>query len=112
MAAAQLLLGLQASVQVTHMVILSASVSHCCQCLSDHLCSCVLGEFYEVKCHEGPIARLRVSYDDSLLVSSGEDGSVVLMDIRDKELAKASSRQQQVREEEGVLQSIQNLMAD
>jgi hypothetical protein len=55
------------------------------------------GEFYEVKCHEGPVARLRVSYDDFLLVSAGEDGSVVLLDIRDKELAKASSRQQQVR---------------
>jgi len=55
------------------------------------------GEFYEVKCHEGSISRLRVSYDDCLLVSAGEDGSVVLMDIRDKELAKASSRQQQVR---------------
>ncbi|WIA18306.1 hypothetical protein OEZ85_009771 [Tetradesmus obliquus] len=53
------------------------------------------GEFYEVKCHEGPVARLRVSYDDFLLVSAGEDGSVVMLDIRDKELAKASSRQQQ-----------------
>lgn len=55
------------------------------------------GEFYEVKCHEGPISRLHVSYDDCLLVSAGEDGSVVLMDIRDKELAKVSTRQQQVR---------------
>lgn len=54
------------------------------------------GEFYEVKCHEGPITRLHVSYDDCLLVSVGEDGSVVLMDIRDKELAKVSTRQQQV----------------
>jgi hypothetical protein len=42
------------------------------------------------------VARLRVSYDDFLLVSAGEDGSVVMLDIRDKELAKASSRQQQV----------------
>lgn len=55
------------------------------------------GEFYEVKCHEGPISRLHVSYDDCLLVSAGEDGSVVLMDIRDKELAKVSTRQQQAR---------------
>eukprot|EP00879_Flechtneria_rotunda_P021142 GHRR01022273.1.p1 GENE.GHRR01022273.1~~GHRR01022273.1.p1 ORF type:complete len:520 (+),score=198.23 GHRR01022273.1:2394-3953(+) len=53
------------------------------------------GEFYEVKCHEGPITRLHVSYDDCLLVSAGEDGSVLLLDIRDKELAKASTRQQQ-----------------
>lgn len=64
---------------------------------SHRTCCRPAGEFYEVKCHEGPIARLRVSYDDCLLVSSGEDGSVVLMDIRDKELAKSSSRQQQVR---------------
>jgi hypothetical protein len=38
-----------------------------------------------------------VSYDDCLLVSAGEDGSVVLMEIRDKELAKVSTRQQQAR---------------
>lgn len=62
------------------------------------MCLCCLfqGEFFEVKCHEGPISRLHVSYDDCLLVSAGEDGSVVLMDIRDKELAKVSTRQQQV----------------
>jgi hypothetical protein len=47
------------------------------------------------------VARLRVSYDDFLLVSAGEDGSVVLLDIRDKELAKASSRQQQVSSRQG-----------
>jgi hypothetical protein len=62
------------------------------------LCCLAAGEFYEVKCHEGAVARLRVSYDDFLLVSAGEDGSVVMLDIRDKELAKASSRQQQVRQ--------------
>lgn len=54
------------------------------------------GEFYEIKCHQGPITRLRVSYDDCLLISAGEDGTVVVMDIRDKELAKVSMRQQQV----------------
>jgi hypothetical protein len=74
---------------------------HCCMIKlspSHHvLCWLATGEFYEVKCHEGPVARLRVSYDDFLLVSAGEDGSVVMLDIRDKELAKASSRQQQVR---------------
>lgn len=42
-----------------------------------------------------------MSYDDCLLVSAGEDGSVVLMDIRDKELAKVSTRQQQVGERDG-----------
>lgn len=67
-----------------------------CQTVTLDLPAYLAGEFYEVKCHEGPISRLLVSYDDCLLVSAGEDGSVVLMDIRDKELAKVSTRQQQV----------------
>ena len=46
--------------------------------------------------HEGPVARLRVSYDDCLLACCGEDGSLMLMDIRDKELIKASTRREQV----------------
>lgn len=72
-------------------------VSCCCSLTRPtHMLVTPAGEFYEVKCHEGPVARLRVSYDDFLLVSAGEDGSVVMLDIRDKELAKASSRQQQV----------------
>ncbi len=55
-----------------------------------------LGEFYESKCHEGPVSRLRISYDDCLLFSTGEDGSLVVHDIRDKELLKASTRRDQV----------------
>jgi predicted metal-dependent HD superfamily phosphohydrolase len=47
-----------------------------------------------------------VSYDDFLLVSAGEDGSVVMLDIRDKELAKASSRQQQVRNRQAGWQQV------
>eukprot|EP00198_Chlamydomonas_reinhardtii_P011942 XP_001701279.1 flagellar associated protein [Chlamydomonas reinhardtii] len=34
------------------------------------------GEFQEAKCHAAPVSRLRVSWDESLLVSGGEDGSV------------------------------------
>jgi hypothetical protein len=55
------------------------------------------GECYELKVHEGPVARLRVSYDDCLLACCGEDGSLMLMDIRDKELIKASTRREQVK---------------
>ena len=57
----------------------------------------IAGAFYEMKLHYGPVTRMRVSFDDCLLVTSGEDGSVVVMDIRDKDLAKASTRQQLVR---------------
>ncbi len=61
------------------------------------VCCRAAGEFYEVKVHEGPINRLRVSFDDCLLISAGEDGSIAVSDIRDKDLAKASTRQQLVR---------------
>lgn len=37
-----------------------------------------------------------MSYDDCLLVSTGEDGAVVMMDVRDKELMKSSTRRDQV----------------
>jgi hypothetical protein len=43
------------------------------------------------------LTRLRVSYDDCILAATGEDGSLLLLDIRDKELIKASSRREQVR---------------
>ena len=51
----------------------------------------------QVKLHAGPVTRLAVSYDDNLLVSTGADGAVAVMDVRDKELAKASTRRDQVR---------------
>ncbi|KAI8472173.1 MAG: hypothetical protein J3K34DRAFT_519934 [Monoraphidium minutum] len=53
------------------------------------------GEFYELKLHAGPVTRLAVSYDDCLLLSGGADGAVVVLDVRDKELAKASTRREQ-----------------
>ncbi|GBF89931.1 cilia- and flagella-associated protein [Raphidocelis subcapitata] len=50
------------------------------------------GEYYEVKLHAGPVTRLVVSWDDGTLLSAGGDGAVALLDIRDRELARASSR--------------------
>jgi hypothetical protein len=38
-----------------------------------------------------------MSYDDSLLLSAGADGAVALLDVRDKELAKSSTRRDMVR---------------
>ncbi|KIZ00162.1 WD repeat-containing protein 65 [Monoraphidium neglectum] len=52
-----------------------------------------------LKLHAGPVTRLAVSYDDCLLLSAGADGAVVVMDVKDKELAKASARRDQARPE-------------
>lgn len=43
------------------------------------------GDFTEFQVHAGAVARLRVAHDDSRLFSVGEDGSIALLDIRDKD---------------------------
>eukprot|EP00698_Gefionella_okellyi_P006107 TRINITY_DN15567_c0_g1_i1.p1 TRINITY_DN15567_c0_g1~~TRINITY_DN15567_c0_g1_i1.p1 ORF type:complete len:1180 (-),score=311.31 TRINITY_DN15567_c0_g1_i1:65-3577(-) len=43
------------------------------------------GEFLEYNCHAAAVSRLIVSPDDALLFSVGEDGTVALFDIKDKE---------------------------
>ncbi|KAL3688584.1 hypothetical protein R1sor_014893 [Riccia sorocarpa] len=48
------------------------------------------GEFYEVQALGSPVTRLIVSRDSSLLLCGGDDGAVVIFDIRDKEKALAS----------------------
>ncbi|KAL2630593.1 hypothetical protein R1flu_015279 [Riccia fluitans] len=48
------------------------------------------GEFYEVQAIGSPVTRLIVSRDSSLLLCGGDDGAVVIFDIRDKEKALAS----------------------
>ena len=40
------------------------------------------GEFTELKVHSGPVTRLRLSGDESLLFSCGEDGAVCVLDVR------------------------------
>lgn len=55
------------------------------------------GEFTEVKTHAGPVARLKVAFDDSHLFSVGEDGALMAYDVRDKDPAKATARREQER---------------
>ncbi len=40
------------------------------------------GEFTELKLHTGPVSRLRLSGDESLLFTAGEDGAVCVLDVR------------------------------
>ena len=43
------------------------------------------GEFQEYQCHSGPITRMRISFDDSLLFCVSEDACLFVFDVRDKE---------------------------
>jgi len=45
----------------------------------------ITGEFCEYPCNIGKVTRLRVSIDDSFLFATGEDGAMMMFDIRDKE---------------------------
>jgi len=44
-----------------------------------------IGDYYEVRACTGSVTRLSVSVDGLLLACAGEDGSIVIFDIRDKE---------------------------
>ncbi|MEW5319195.1 MAG: hypothetical protein WDW38_010360 [Sanguina aurantia] len=59
------------------------------------------GEFQEVKCHNGAVTRMKATWDEQLLVTAGEDGSVAVFDVRDKD-AKAAARREQERVEYAV----------
>eukprot|EP00746_Dinoflagellata_sp_MGD_P071928 gnl/MRDRNA2_/MRDRNA2_29238_c0_seq1.p1 gnl/MRDRNA2_/MRDRNA2_29238_c0~~gnl/MRDRNA2_/MRDRNA2_29238_c0_seq1.p1 ORF type:complete len:1218 (-),score=322.40 gnl/MRDRNA2_/MRDRNA2_29238_c0_seq1:252-3905(-) len=43
------------------------------------------GEFVEYQAHAAPCSRIRVTYDDSYLFSSGEDGCLYIFDVRKKD---------------------------
>ncbi|DAZ95763.1 TPA: hypothetical protein N0F65_010265 [Lagenidium giganteum] len=43
------------------------------------------GESIEFQCLSAPITRLRISFDDAFLFAAGEDGSLCIFEIRDKE---------------------------
>lgn len=49
------------------------------------------GEFLEIKTHHSAITRLRMSWDEQLLVSASDDGCVFVYDVKDKD-AKAAAR--------------------
>merc|ERR1719482_2442161 len=43
------------------------------------------GEYVEYQAHAAPCSRIRVTYDDSYLFSSGEDGCLYIFDVRKKD---------------------------
>merc|ERR1719482_1245314 len=43
------------------------------------------GEFVPYQAHAAPCSRIRVTYDDSYLFSSGEDGCLYIFDVRKKD---------------------------
>jgi len=45
----------------------------------------ITGEYHEYPAHIGRVTRVRVSVDDSFLFTTGEDGALMMFDIRDKE---------------------------
>ena len=47
------------------------------------------GEFQEYQCCSRPVSRLCMSIDETLLFCSGDDGSVIIFDVRDKEVRVA-----------------------
>lgn len=49
-----------------------------------------VGDYYEVRACTGSITRLSVSVDGLLLACAGEDGSIVMFDIRDKDRSLVS----------------------
>ena len=47
------------------------------------------GEFQEYQCCSRPVSRICMSIDEALLFVSGDDGAVVIFDVRDKEVRVA-----------------------
>jgi hypothetical protein len=39
-----------------------------------------------LQCHSGPVTRLRITQDDSLLFSTGDDGSLFILEVKIKEI--------------------------
>lgn len=40
------------------------------------------GEFQEVKCHNNSITRLKMAWDEQLVATASEDGSIFVYDVR------------------------------
>lgn len=47
--------------------------------------------FVEYQCHDLPVTRLRISFDDQYLFSAGEDGSLCMFEMRDSSSTKGSA---------------------
>jgi WD40 repeat protein len=52
------------------------------------------GEFQEIKSHHSSITRLRMTWDEQLLVTASDDGCILVYDVKDKD-AKAAARRDQ-----------------
>ena len=44
-----------------------------------------VGDYYEVRACSAPISRIAISSDGMLFACSGDDGTLMLFDVRDKE---------------------------
>ena len=53
-----------------------------------------IGEFQEIKSHNASITRLRMTWDEQLLVTASDDGCIFIYDVKDKD-AKAAARRDQ-----------------
>ena len=47
----------------------------------------ISGDFHEYRCQAGPITRLSLAANGSVLVAASEDGSLFVLDIRESDLA-------------------------
>ena len=43
------------------------------------------GEYSEIQAHSLPVVRIRITYDDTFIFSAGQDGSLIIYEIRDKD---------------------------
>jgi cilia- and flagella-associated protein 57 len=50
----------------------------------------------EVQCHGGPVTRLRITYDNKLLFSTGKDGSIMILEVKDKDPRGGNLRERDV----------------
>ena len=43
------------------------------------------GEYIEIQAHSLPIVRIRITFDDTYIFTAGQDGSLIIYEIRDKD---------------------------
>lgn len=50
----------------------------------------------ELQAHGSPVTRMRISYDNKFLFSAGKDGSLMIMDIKDKDPRGGNLKEREV----------------
>ncbi len=48
------------------------------------------GDYQDMQIHSSPVERLRMSFDDCFIFSGGHDGSLAILEIKDKDLQKGA----------------------